>query len=133
MIIGNKDLLRIIQDNDELLLELRKYEDEKNQKFKETKILLNGMKFKNKKIEPLSPIKIGINNNYKQFSPKYIHKFEKINFGNKPLMRISSLPKLIDIKKSKLKPINKVDSYLLSQEKNLYMKKKTYSINNSNS
>ena len=133
MIIGNKDLLRIIQDNDELLLELRKYEDEKNQKFKETKILLNGMKFKNKKIEPLSPIKIGINNNYKQFSPKYIHKFEKINFGNKPLMRISSLPKLIDIKKSKLKPINKVDSYLLSQEKNLYMKKKTYSINNINS
>ena len=66
----------------------------KNLKLKETKILLNSIKFKNNKIKPLSPIKIGINNNFKYFSPKYIHKFEKINFGKKPLMRISSIPKL---------------------------------------
>ena len=66
----------------------------KNLKLKETKILLNSIKFKNNKIKPLSLIKIGTNNNFKYFSPKYIHKFEKINFGKKPLMRISSIPKL---------------------------------------
>ena len=57
MIVGNKDLLRIIQDNNELILELRKYEEEKNIKYKKAKTLLNSIKFKNHKMEPLSPKK----------------------------------------------------------------------------
>ena len=49
MIVGNKDLSKIIQDNDELKIELIKYENEKNKKEKDTKLLFKTMSLKKKK------------------------------------------------------------------------------------
>ena len=48
MIVGNKDLSKIIQDNDELKIELIKYENEKNKKEKDTKLLFKTMSLKKK-------------------------------------------------------------------------------------
>ena len=118
MIIGNQDLVKIIQDKEELLFGLRKYEEEKSKKEKNTKIFIKSMTLKRNRLEPLSPIKLSINNNY-NFSPKFNHKFEKINFGKKPLMRVSSLPKFVNLKKTKLNPINKNNTH----EGNIYKEK----------
>ena len=131
MIVGNKDLSAKIQDNDELKIELIKYQNEKNKKEKDTKLLFKTMSLKKNKLVPLNPIKIGINNNIKYFSPLN-HKFEKINLENKSLMRVSSQPKFTSLMTSKFKPINKIESNLASQEKKLYLKKKTDNVNNSN-
>jgi hypothetical protein len=101
MIIGNKELLRIIQDNDELILELKQYEEERNKKDKKIKNMLSN--FKINKLNPLSPLRIGTNH----FNKKNTFKFEqiKLNQINQQLKRVSSLPKLDNLKKMKLKPI----------------------------
>ena len=128
IIIGNKDLTTIIQDNEELKIELIKYNNEKNKKENDTKLLLKNINFKNSKLESLSPIKIGLNKNFNHLSPK----FEKINFGNKPFLRVFSLPRFSNAQKDKIKSINKIESNFSSQDKKLFLKKKTYTNNNSN-
>ena len=131
MIIGNKDISTIIQDNGELKIELIKYENEKNKKEKDTKLLLQSMNIKNNKLEPLSPIKIGISNKINYFNPM-IHKLEKINLENKSLMRVSSLQKFSNLQQYKLKPINNIESNFAAQDRKKNLKKTTFNINNSN-
>ena len=101
MIIGNKELLKIIKDNDELIFEMKQYEEERNKKDKKTKNILSNIN-KNK-LNPLSPIRLGANH----FNKKNTFKFEPIKLShiNHQLTRVSSLPKLDDLKKMKLKPI----------------------------
>ena len=101
MIIGNKELLRIIEDNDELIFELKQYEEERNKKDKKIKNMLSNLKIN--KLNPLSPLRIGANH----FNKKNTFKFEqiKLNQINQQLKRVSSLPKLDNLKKMKLKPI----------------------------
>ena len=62
LVLGNRELTKIIQDKDELLQEMNKYEINRLQKLKESKLLLNKMKSYNK-LPHLSPLKICINNN----------------------------------------------------------------------
>jgi len=101
MIIGNKELLKIIKDNDELIFEMKQYEEERNKKDKKTKNILSNIN-KNK-LNPLSPIRLGANH----FNKKNTFKFEPIKLShiNQQLTRVSSLPKLDNLKKMKLKPI----------------------------
>ena len=101
MIIGNKELLKIIKDNDELIFEMKQYEEERNKKDKKTKNILSNIN-KNK-LNPLSPIRLGANH----FNKKNTFKFEpiKLTHINQQLTRVSSLPKLDNLKKMKLKPI----------------------------
>ena len=143
MIIGNKDLLKIIQDNQELKLELKKYEEEKNKRDNDAKLLLNKIKINKTKLKPLSPLRYGTNINYNNFSPKNNYKLQKINIdSNRNLIRASSLPKFISNKKAKLKPINGHNFYINDSTLNTninspikrinYIKKNTYNTNISN-
>ena len=47
-------------------------------------------------------------------------------------MRVSSQPKFTSLMTSKFKPINKIESNLASQEKKLYLKKKSDNVDKSN-
>jgi hypothetical protein len=132
MIIGNKELLRIIQDNDELIFELKQYEEERTKKDKKIKNMLSNLKIN--KLNPLSPLRIGANH----FNKKNTFKFEqiKLNQINQQLKRVSSLPKLDNLKKMKLKPIKA--GYYMNDSVNsianntqnkelLFLQKKAYS------
>ena len=55
LVIGNNELSRIIQDNEELKQEMKKYEIDRNKKIKDAKILLNNIKNYNKSLS-LSPL-----------------------------------------------------------------------------
>ena len=101
MFIGKKELMKIIQDNDELIIELKQYEEERNKRDKNIKNILK--KYKLNRLMPLSPIGNGTNH----FNKKNTFKFEKIKINQiqQQLMRVSSLPKLDNLKRIKLKPI----------------------------
>jgi len=55
LVIGNYELSRIIQDNEELKQEMKNYENDRNKKIKDAKILLNNIKYNNKSLV-LSPL-----------------------------------------------------------------------------
>ena len=85
LVIGNNEITKIIQDNDELMKEMRKYEMSKWQKIKESKLLLNKIKAQNR-LPFLSPLSFGkINNNQNIYlrrttsQPKYDIKNNEIN------------------------------------------------------
>jgi hypothetical protein len=101
LIIESKELLKKIQDNDELILELKKYKEERNKRDIKIKNMLNNYKLN--KLIPLSPI----GNKANHFNKKNTFIFEKLNMNQmqQKLMRVSSLPKLDNLKKMKLKPI----------------------------
>jgi len=133
MIIGSKELQKKIQDNDELKFELKQYEEERNNKDKSIKYMLKNLKLN--KLQPLSPLRNGAKN----FCKKNTINFEqiKMNGSKQQLMRATSLPKLENLKKVKLKPFIKA-SYYLNDSSNsidnntqnkglLYLKKKIYS------
>ena len=133
MIIGSKELLKKIQDNDELKLELKQYEEERNKRDKNIKNMLKNLKLN--KLQPLSPLRNGAKN----FNKKNTINFEqiKMNGSKQQLMRVSSLPKLENLKKVKLKPFVKASCYLNDSSNSivnntqnkglLYLKKKIYS------
>ena len=133
MIIGSKELLKKIQDNDELKLELKQYEEERNKRDKNIKNMLKNLKLN--KFQPLSPLRNGAKN----FNKKNTINFEqiKMNGSKQQLMRVSSLPKLENLKKVKLKPFVKASCYLNDSSNSivnntqnkglLYLKKKIYS------
>jgi hypothetical protein len=101
LIIESKELLKKIQDNDELILELKKYKEERNKRDIKIKNMLNNYKLN--KLIPLSPI----GNKANHFNKKNTFIFEKIKMNQMPqkIMRVSSLAKLENLKKMKLKPI----------------------------
>ena len=133
MIIGSKELQKKIQDNDELKFELKQYEEERNNKDKNIKYMLKNLKLN--KLQPLSPLRNGAKN----FNKKNTINFEqiKMNGSKQQLMRASSLPKLENLKKVKLKPFIKASFYLNDSSNSianntqnkglLYLKKKIYS------
>ena len=101
LIIESKELLKKIQDNDELIYKMKKYKEERNKKDIKIKNMFNNYKLN--KLIPLSPIGNRINH----FNKKNTFIFEKIKMNQmqQKLMRVSSLPKLDNLKKMKLKPI----------------------------
>ena len=104
--IGNNELKKIINDRDELIQEMKKYEIDRCQKLKESNILLNKIKIYNKNLQ-LSPLKKCINNNNNEDYRNYFSPTFRNN-KNTLLMRSSSQSKLVINNKTKLKPLQQV-------------------------
>ena len=105
LVIGNKQFTKIIQDNKQLIEEMIKYENERNQKIKEAKILLNNLKIYNKS----NHLIIGINNNTMNINNHYSHYININNLNqNRYLIKTPSQPKLPIINKKNLMNFNKI-------------------------
>ena len=94
LVIGNNELSRIIQDNEELKQEMKKYEIDMNRKIKDAKLLLNNIKYYNKSLS-LSPLADNGKiidyhlNKYRNFQ-KIKTKLPIINKSKSPLYNNSS-------------------------------------------
>ena len=103
LVIGNKQLVKVIHDNNSLIQEMKKFEFDRGQKIKESKIILSKLKSNNRSLH-LSPLKIERNNNNYEFnmynSPNSSYR------QHNELIRSLSQPKYAINTKNKLKPIN---------------------------
>ena len=105
LVIGNNELSRIIQDNEELKQEMKNYEIGRLKRIKDAKILLNNIKYYNKSLA-LNPL---VDNG--KIIDYHLNKFRN-------LQKIK--PKLPIINKSK-SPLNNNNSeeYIISSNKNV--------------
>jgi hypothetical protein len=105
LVIGNNELSRIIQDNEELKQQMRNYEIDRNKRIKDAKILLNNIKYNNKSLA-LSPL--FDNGKIIDYHLNKFRNFQKIK------------PKLPIINKSK-SPLynNSSEEFIISSNKNI--------------
>lgn len=103
LVIGNKELTKIIHDNNELIKEMKKFEIERGLKIKESNILINKKKI-NDKLPNIDLLKISSLNNNLDIGNLYSPISNK--FKNRHLIKISSQPKLRISSKTKLQNIN---------------------------
>ena len=103
LVIGNKELTKIIHDNNDLINEMKKFEIDRGLKIKESNILINKKKI-NDKLPSIDILKVSsLNNNLdigNLYSP-YSNKFK-----NRYLIKNSSQPKLRISSKTNLQNIN---------------------------
>ena len=104
LVIGNNELSRIIQDNEELKQEMKKYEIDMNRKIKDAKLLLNNIKYYNKSLS-LSPLADNGKiidyhlNKYRNFQ-KIKTKLPIINKSKSPLYNNSSEKYIVSLNKN---------------------------------